>query len=679
MAVKTFTANPKTLDSVREEIRGLLSSGQKPEAVTVNVLAGVYRPEQFVFTKEDCSPDCRVSYLAEPGAVISGGVQLTKELWKTPDDAMAERFSPDAREHIRMADLSAAGVTAGDWGVLSAIGAYETSMFYDNVPTGHGSEVFCGKKNGDTRRMTLARYPDKGTFARLDRVMDVGDVHEFPEQNYFRDWDDRRNQRGGTYVLDKAVNARVSRWKKDDEIWMFGYFYHDWADASTPVTFDCEHRLVFPRYVARYGAKAGALYYFYNVPEELDTPDEWYLDRKNGKLYFYPREDDDLLELSFADMPLISCTGTVNMTFSGFSLRCTMRDAVVSSGDDMIFSHLTVTNVAGNAIRSAGCRCLVSGCDISHTGRGGIIAVGGDRATLTSGKNRVTENYIHDFSEIYLTYQPGISVSGVGALCDHNEISNSPHMAIGYSGNEHVIEYNDIHDVVLQSGDAGAIYAGFDWAANGTVIRYNRLRHIGDGEFRPDGIYWDDGLSGQTAYGNLLIDVRKNGFLAGGGRENHIDNNVLIDCATPISYDDRNRDGFLHGGWAHAACDTPDAPHWKHLEAQPIHSPVWAEKYPLLAKVSTDFSDPENPDFPINPAYSTVKGNVIIHAEGKFGWCAQSVYDYSEVSDNPVFRTAEEAGWNAETGAFADGSPVYETLPGFSPIPLAKIGRHSDK
>ena len=111
----------------------------------------------------------------------------------------------------------------------------------------------------------------------------------------------------------------------------------------------------------------------------------------------------------------------------------------------------------------------------------------------------------------------------------------------------------------------------------------------------------------------------KNGFLVGGGRENIVKNNVLIDCATPIQYDDRNRDGFVHDGWARAAVNDPDTGHWQKLRTVPYDQGIWKEKYPLLAKIILDFDKYDDPDFPVNPAYSTVSGNVIIDAEGKLG------------------------------------------------------------
>lgn len=660
-----------SFSEARQIISKMISQDCCPQSIIVHIPQGIYSPDDFQFTEKDCSDNCRICYLAEQGAIIDGGLSIPRDKWKLPDEKMMQKFSPECRTQIRMVDLNEWQIAPENYGTVSAIGAYETSDKYDDVPSGVNSEVYI-----DNQRMVLARYPNQGTFAKLSAVMDVGDVHEFPDQNYFFDWDSRRNHRGGSYVLDIETTQRIAKWKTKEDIWMFGYFYYDWADSSTPVTFDTEHRLVFPKYVSFYGARANAPYYLYNIPEELDVPLEWYLDRATGKLYFYPPEKGEVLRFTSCCRPLLSCINTRNMLFSGFELRCTTADAVVCTGNNMQFENLVITNISGTAICCTGSDNVIAHCDISHTGKGGIIVTGGERETLTPGRNRVTGNYIHEFSEVYLTYQAGVRLNGVGNCCDHNEIAWSPHMAIGYSGNEHFIAYNDIHHVVLQSSDAGAIYSGYDWAANGTVICHNLLRHIGQGDFTPDGIYWDDGLSGQTAYGNILIDVRKNGLLAGGGRENRIENNIFIDCGMPISYDQRNRDGFICNGWAHAAVDHPDAPHWQNLNKVPFRSDIWSQKYPRLAQLKTDFySDPDDPDFPINPAYCSITNNVIIDSQGRTGDFAPSLARYSTVEKNLVFTNYKQAGFDPESFTFVSDSIVFEKNPLFSAIPVTEIGQ----
>ncbi len=665
----TIHAAPQTLAQVKDKIRAILASADVPESITVHLSAGQYSPADFTFTAEDCADQCPITYRGEPGAVIHGGLTVPCDKWQAPDAAMAARFDETVRDKIRMVDLTEYGLSYADWGEMQAIGAFSTVSKYTDVPGGSRCEAFCGEK-----RMTIARYPDKD-YLKIEAIADVGDCAEFPAQNYYRDWGERKDHRGGCYIIDRATNAHLQRWADPSTAWVFGYFMWDWADSSTPITLDRTNRRFFPKYVSRYGARAGALYYFYNVPEELDVPGEWYLDRASGKMYFYPEEGAETIDFYCRETPLIRCENTVNLTFEGLTLRCTMGDGIACRGDRMTFRNLLVKNLAGSAGNITGTHNLVDTCEVTRTGKGGFGLTGGDRQTLTPGHNRITNCYIHDFSEVYQTYQPGVRLDGVGNTCDHCEICHSPHAAIMYGGNEHIMEYNYIHDMVLMSSDAGAIYAGFDWCAHGCVMRYNRLERIGANGFRPDGIYWDDGHSGQTAYGNLLIGVGKNGFLVGGGRENRVEDNVLIDCGIPIQYDDRNRDGFVNDGWARAAINKPDAPHWQHLKNVPYKEGVWLEKYPLLSKIITDFDQFNDPDFPINPTYSFVRRNVIIDGEERLGHIAQSVYDYSTVENNPVYKTPEAAGLDTETWQFGEDSDVFRAIEGFQNLPVAQMGR----
>ncbi|MDY6017436.1 MAG: hypothetical protein SPI97_07460 [Oscillospiraceae bacterium] len=54
----------------------------------------------------------------------------------------------------------------------------------------------------------------------------------------------------------------------------------------------------------------------------------------------------------------------------------------------------------------------------------------------------------------------------------------------------------------------------------GNIDRYNCISDIGSGDFTPHGIYFDDNSSGQTAYGNILINIPGYAILVGGGRDN---------------------------------------------------------------------------------------------------------------------------------------------------------------
>ncbi len=97
---------------------------------------------------------------------------------------------------------------------------------------------------------------------------------------------------------------------------------------------------------------------------------------------------------------------------------------------------------------------------------------------LTPAGHYAENNHIHHYARWNRMYSPAISISGVGNRAAHNLIHDAPHQAIDFGGNDHVIEFNEIHDVCYESNDAGAIYSGRNWTMRGTVIRYNFMHHL---------------------------------------------------------------------------------------------------------------------------------------------------------------------------------------------------------
>lgn len=85
----------------------------------------------------------------------------------------------------------------------------------------------------------------------------------------------------------------------------------------------------------------------------------------------------------------------------------------------------------------------------------------------------MAHNKITNFSTFSTTYRPAVYVDGVGNYVGFNDISGGPHAGIVFYGNEHVIEYNYLSRVALETADVGAIYTARDWTAQGTVIRFN--------------------------------------------------------------------------------------------------------------------------------------------------------------------------------------------------------------
>ncbi len=89
-------------------------------------------------------------------------------------------------------------------------------------------------------------------------------------------------------------------------------------------------------------------------------------------------------------------------------------------------------------------------CDVYNTGSGGIILGGGSKKDLVSGGNEVADCRIHDFDRRNKAGAAGINIDGCGNRIVHNEIYNGDLQAIMVRGNEHLFEYNHIHDVATK-------------------------------------------------------------------------------------------------------------------------------------------------------------------------------------------------------------------------------------
>ena len=150
-------------------------------------------------------------------------------------------------------------------------------------------------------------------------------------------------------------------------------------------------------------------------------------------------------------------------------------------------------------------------------------------------------NEIHDFSIDRRTYTPAVDINGCGDTVSHNEIYNSPHMAIGIHGISFTIEYNDIYNVCNDTADSGAIYSGQRVHLVDNKITNNYFHdiknNIGMG-YAVNAVYFDDLWSSGEVSKNIFFNVER-GVLVGGGRSNDINNNLFINSDESVKIDAR--------------------------------------------------------------------------------------------------------------------------------------------
>jgi hypothetical protein len=620
-----------TLERAQQAARQARAKGP----VTVWLRGGIFRRDKsFALTAEDSGTTWRA--FGTERVVLMGGVALAGETFKpVTDPAVLARLDPAAKSHILVTDLTQQGVTdfGGPWP--------------DRFRGYNGwHELFL-----DGKRMQIARWPNEG-FARMGKVLDAGSkprVNEKPD-------------RPGKF---QYQGDRPERWLQAPEVYLDGYWCFKWYNevlkvaridpADKSITFTVPH-------IYGVGGPSGGEYFALNLLEELDSPGEYYLDRAHGLLYFWPPAElkGKTLGLSVMTDPLVTITDASNVTLRGLTFEVSRGAAIsLSGGEDNLIAACTIRNLANDAVRiSGGKHNGIAGCDLYRLGGGGISLSGGDRATLTACGNFAHNNHIHHFGELYRTHHDAINLNGCGCQATHNLIHDAPHHALDFGGNDHLVEFNEVYRVCMETDDAGAIYTGRNWTVQGTVIRYNFWHDIGGGPaVGNQAIYLDDCAAGTTCFGNVICRVGR-AFLIGGGRDNIIHNNIIVDCRIPLHIDNRGV----------GIARTKDE-NWGTLTREfatlPITGELWARRFPHLPTYLED-----QPGY---PKYNDVADNLIVGC-GKMN-LAKEAQELSTFKDN--LETAADPGFvDAATLNFAlkPDAPVFKQLPNFKPIPFAQIG-----
>lgn len=617
-----------TLDKARDFIRELKKSNRGvlagPVEVVIHGELTLLKP--FVLSADDSGTrNCTIVYRGEKGSRIVGGVCVNAFEPVTDKDVL-DTLEPAARDNVVKADLRKLGLS--EFGAASAGGA---EVFFNDNP------------------LTLARWPNEG-FVKIADVLKNQPV-------------DIRGTKGDAVGDIVYEGDRPSRWLNEKDPWVHGYWFWDWSDQSHQIeSIEPSRNLIRikPPYHS-YGYRKGQWFYAYNLLSEIDRPGEWYLDRSRGILYLWPPEDPARARVVVsAAETAIKAQAISHIRFESLTVEAVRGNAIhVTNPKDVLFSNCIVRNAGGVGIVIAnGERCTVRDCEVYNVGRAGVSISGGDRLTLTPSNNQVLGCHIHNYGRIARMYSAGVALGGVGTRVAHCEIHDAPHQAIGFGGNNHVMEYNEIYRVCAESNDAGAIYAGRDWTMLENVVRFNYFHDITGFENRGCvGVYLDDFFCGTTIYGNVFKNVSR-AAMVGGGNYNTIENNLFIDCVPCIHLDARGE------GWAKDYFDGSYPDLINKMKAVNYKSSYYA-KYTWL---QTAMDEP-NPGHP--------RGNRFVRNVGIGGrWedVEGKARPGNEFADNTVSDDRSLLTTNAGTG-IPDLTPAAYRKTGLKPIPTGKIGR----
>ena len=672
--------------------------------VTISLRSGHYPLERGLRFGPEFSRPLRKEPLViapEKGATVTffGGTVLQRE-WFSPvrDRKFLDRLvDPAARSKVLVVDLKKHGIDAKKLGAPSAHGWSMEPP--DRVPP---STLSIGG-----RRMTLARWPNEGvesdfmTYRHflheqrelvgyelkiqeiIDRVPLPGEVTYTTVVDPGDAFADKRDfnspGRGGTI---RVAFDRMKHWGDIENVFLDGVLSSTWEwTYNRLASVDVKAKTITLAHPELHGLGQGESvrlphFHFDNIPEELDVPGEYWIDRERGLLYLIPPDgfDDGPIVLSTLDEPMITVDGASGIVFenlrfaSGRTLGIDIRNS-----SDIVVNQCEIANMGQGGVLARGSRIGIYGSEIRGVGGYGVHLAGGDFESLEGGGNEVVNCSLHDFGWDQKSQLPGVMIDGVGHRVAHCNIYDGPHFAIRLRRtNDVIIEYNEIHDLPkYHFFDGGALYV---YNSHFAQSRGNEIRHNYFHDIPTIGVYPDNFSWGIKTYGNVFRNVGVVGgrpaVMVNGGGECRTFNNLMIDCP------------LIHGQGARRK-----EPRWMTLWNKTL------EKYGDGKVASTPYAKYDDfktwlakkePDEFYRPT-SHVSNNVLFNPTVKtiMRGGLRGIDDRSktlDVGDNWVTTT------DPGLADFANGdlslrpdSEVFKRLPGFKPIQFSRMGRQSER
>ena len=633
-----------TLDGARTAIRRLRKKGLPTGGVTVWVHGGLYLLDAGLsFQTEDSGEaDKPIVYRAVAGEHprLFGGVRLeSSNFVPVTDPGLLARMAPEARGHVVQIRLKT---------------PVARPARYPDIFKGNGGMVQL-IRNGAI--MPLSRWPN-ASYTTMAVVKESGIAP----------------RAGGTFIYRDEVVSHAERWAataKTGDLWLTGFWRVPFETESVRVArVDVQEKAItlaasVPNGIgSKYGPMVNGTrlgdgkeqYFAFNLLEEIDSPGEWSYDFRTNTIFFWPPASD-VAEMLLANLakPVFLLQTTRYLSLLGLEVEGGLQQAIlIEGGDHDLVAGCTIRNTGGGGIDvEGGAFNTIQSNDLEDLGTYGIRLVSGDRVTLTPGNLVANNNHIWRYGEQERITQ-GIYLGGVGNRATHNLIHDGTYHGIEYYGNDQRMDLNEIHHVGLDAGDMGVFYTSGDWAALGNVIIYNFAHDSPNA----NGSYLDDGASGRTTFGNVFYKLSVGPFL-GGGHDNVIENNLIIDCKIGIHIDDRGIARHYDASAHHLT---------GFLSTIDRAKPPWSTRYGnFLAGIVQD---------PTRPTGNVFRYNVILGGGARYQLPNPEILNPAQ---NPFFAGDAKFKDSAHLDfTLASDSPLFSAVPGLMPIPFSQIGLKID-
>ena len=613
--------------------------GLKDYSVNIFIRKGVYLLNKTIVLKDidsrTSNAPLRIGAYKEENVTILGAKEITNFRAVLSSDTVYPLLSSTAKENVLVSDLDELGIDN-----LS-----EPVYYHDTENWFYGNELFLGGS-----KVEFSSYPK-------DHILNF--LSDGSSHNYTQNHED--DNKTIIYSNNNVEDINViNSWKNERNIYTYARWKYDWSDSRIKIDSIDTNKTIINLHTMPYrgyqkdstnSSYQGLGFYAYNLASALDE-NSYYIDYQNKKLYYYPRQEgSEKKYISYLENIIhIENSSYITLFNIGFSMA--KQNAIdVTGSQNITISACNIKNISNMAIHLSDVNnSIVSDCNISNIGGTGISASGGDRDSLSAGNIVIENNNITKIGQTVKYYTAGIKIFGDGNKIVNNTIYNLPHIAIFYKGNNHIIDGNIIYDVVQNAHDAGAIYAGQDWSQRGTVIKNNFLYNVrGENGYGAAGIYLDDLYSGTTVENNILYNVYR-AILVGGGRDNLIDNNLILNCKIGLHTDAR--------GLRWYASDEEAKKHMGYiLNKVPWRSELWQKAYPKLFTIYDN-----NPRLPLG---NTISNNRVLETKFPQEYSDDS-QQYLNLKDNNFSTQNTHTVKNADefntSKAFRDYLLLFKTL-----------------
>ena len=593
-----------TIEAARDYIRKVDKS--KYKGINVMVNAGEYSVSKTIrFTKADSgTASCPIRYIGEDGAVLTGGTFFDNKKFTPAKGETTKYFPEEAKDKILMLDLKEYGFTE--------------EMFYGSTVSESASMSAIAPllyANGEL--CTIARYPNEGMLH-----MKSGTINAENGEHGAIDFVTTTS----IHLTDEDF-AHASAWHNTNDTYIWGRFSALWCtDNSNVISFNKDNdneMLIW--FAGGHDPRNDMPYYFYNVPEELDMPGEYFVDR-NCILYYYPSEDVATLRFGITslDANMIEINDTDFLTFEGLTFEQTNKDLIVAEGaDNFTLKNCVLRAATGECADLAGEHITVDGCEFSYSGGTCLTVRSGDIDKLIESDSIIFNCLFHDWAYTGRCMINALELRGCGVTASHNEFRDSNEMAIGWGECVlAVVEYNYIHDVCQLFDDGGASSTGFVYLSYGTEIRYNLYENVGD----PDNVKYglglgvnavslDMGTTGNKVYGNIFYKVTGGG-VAFTSRDNKVLNNLSISTRKGVAWMESYAYDIYNQRETYQ--DAAGANEWESYAGRFASSPAqnnkyWAKRFPNLLELDYNLknADKFKSNFCAFPYGVEIKGNYV--------------------------------------------------------------------